>query len=114
MDIDYRPSLWNLAGHGDGESRFIADQKVSQHLQKYLADCDLIVGTEQEFHIAGGTDDTLSALSTVRGLSDAVLVCKRGAMGCRVFEGAVDGWESGLPGAGYKVDIFNVLGAGDA
>jgi 5-dehydro-2-deoxygluconokinase len=114
LDIDYRPNLWNLAGHGDGESRFIADQGVSQHLQKYLADCDLIVGTEEEFHIAGGKDDTLSALARVRELSDAVLVCKRGAIGCRVFEGAVDGWESAVSGPGYKVEVFNVLGAGDA
>ena len=114
LDIDYRPNLWNLAGHGDGESRFIADQGVSQHLQKYLADCDLIVGTEEEFHIAGGTDDTLSALSSVREITDAVLVCKLGAMGCRVFEGVIDGWESGVWGPGYKVEVFNVLGAGDA
>jgi 5-dehydro-2-deoxygluconokinase len=114
LDIDYRPNLWNLAGHGEGESRFIADQGVSQHLQKYLADCDLIVGTEEEFHIAGGTDVTLAALSRVRELTDAVLVCKRGAMGCNVFEAAVDGWESSIPGPGYPVEVFNVLGAGDA
>ena len=114
LDIDYRPNLWNLAGHGEGESRFIADQGVSQHLQKYLADCDLIVGTEEEFHIAGGKDDTISALSTVRELSDAVLVCKRGAMGCRVFESVVDGWDSAVSGSGFKVEVFNVLGAGDA
>ena len=114
LDIDYRPNLWNLAGHGDGESRFIADQGVSQHLQKYLADCDLIVGTEEEFHIAGGTEDTLAALRKVRELSDAVLVCKRGAMGCRVFEGAVNDWDSGVSGPGFKVEVFNVLGAGDA
>ena len=114
LDIDYRPNLWNLAGHGDGESRFIADQGVSQHLQKYLADCDLIVGTEEEFHIAGGTEDTLAALAKVRELSGAVLVCKRGAMGCRIFEAAIDGWESGVSGPGFKVEVFNVLGAGDA
>ena len=76
MDIDYRPNLWNLAGHGDGESRFIADQGVSRHLQKYLADCDLIVGTEEEFHIAGGTDDSLAALSRVREITDAILVLR--------------------------------------
>ncbi|MDH5353621.1 MAG: 5-dehydro-2-deoxygluconokinase [Gammaproteobacteria bacterium] len=114
LDIDYRPNLWNLAGHGEGESRFIADQGISQHLQKYLADCDLIVGTEEEFHIAGGSEDTLTALARVRELSDAVLVCKRGAMGCRVFEAAIDGWESGISGPGFRVEVFNVLGAGDA
>ncbi len=114
LDIDYRPNLWNLAGHGEGESRFIADQGVSQHLQKYLPDCDLIVGTEEEFHIAGGSEDTLTALGNVRELTDAVLVCKRGAMGCHVFETAVEGWGTGIRGAGFKVEVFNVLGAGDA
>ncbi|MGB1346708.1 MAG: PfkB family carbohydrate kinase, partial [Pseudomonadales bacterium] len=49
LDIDYRPNLWGLAGHGDGESRFIADGKVSEHLQQFLPDLDLIVGTEEEF-----------------------------------------------------------------
>ena len=114
LDIDYRPNLWNLAGHGEGESRFVADQGVSQHLQKYLADCDLIVGTEEEFHIAGGSEDTLAALSRVRELTNAVLVCKRGAMGCKVFEASIDGWDSGISGPGFKVEVFNVLGAGDA
>ena len=114
LDIDYRPNLWNLAGHGDGESRFIADHNVSRHLQTYLPDCDLIVGTEEEFHIAGGSEDTLTALANVREITQATLVCKRGAMGCSVFEGAIDGWDSGLFGPGFKVEVFNVLGAGDA
>ena len=35
-------------------------------------------------------------------------------MGCRVFEGVVEGWESAISGAGFKVEVFNVLGAGDA
>jgi len=114
LDIDYRPNLWNLAGHGDGESRFVADQGVSQHLQNYLGDCDLIVGTEEEFHIAGGSEDTLTALSRVRELTDATLVCKRGPMGCKVFEAEIDGWDSGISGPGFRVEVFNVLGAGDA
>ncbi|PWQ99381.1 bifunctional 5-dehydro-2-deoxygluconokinase/5-dehydro-2-deoxyphosphogluconate aldolase [Leucothrix arctica] len=114
LDIDYRPNLWNLAGHGDGESRFIADQSVTEHIQQYLGGCDLIVGTEEEFHIAGGSDNSLEALSNVRKLTDAILVCKRGALGCRVFESDIDGWESGVTGPGFKIEVFNVLGAGDA
>ena len=114
LDIDYRPNLWGLAGHGDGESRFIADGKVSEHLQSFLTDIDLIVGTEEEFHIASGTQDSLQALAIVRSMSMATLVCKRGSMGCRVFEGDIDGWHSGAEGAGFKVEVFNVLGAGDA
>ena len=55
FDIDYRPNLWGLAGHGAGELRYIASDRVSQHLQPILPDCDLIVGTEEEVKIAGGS-----------------------------------------------------------
>ena len=114
LDIDYRPNLWGLAGHGDGESRFIANDTVSQHVQAFLPDMDLIVGTEEEFHIASGCEDSLAALAVVRAMSKATLVCKRGAQGCRVFEGGINGWQSGAEGPGFKVEVFNVLGAGDA
>ena len=114
LDIDYRPNLWGLAGHGDGESRFIADANVSQHVQSFLPDIDLIVGTEEEFHIAAGCEDSLEALAIVRAMSMATLVCKRGAQGCRVFEGDIKGWVSGAEGPGFKVEVYNVLGAGDA
>lgn len=114
LDIDYRPNLWGLAGHGDGENRFIADAKVSNHLQGFLPDIDLIVGTEEEFHIAAGSENSLEALAIVRNVSKATLVCKRGAQGCRVFEGPINGWQSGSQGPGFEVEVFNVLGAGDA
>ena len=114
LDIDYRPNLWGLAGHGDGDSRFIADANVSQHVQSFLPDIDLIVGTEEEFHIAAGCEDSLEALAIVRAMSMATLVCKRGAQGCRVFEGDIEGWLSGAEGPGFKVEVYNVLGAGDA
>src|SRR5690554_5159807 len=62
LDIDYRPNLWGLAGHDAGESRFIESERVTAKLQATLALFDLIVGTEEEFHIAGGSTDTLAAL----------------------------------------------------
>ena len=58
LDIDYRPNLWGLSGHGDGENRFIASDAVTEKLQSTLDLFDLIVGTEEEFHIAGGSTDT--------------------------------------------------------
>ena len=79
LDIDYRPNLWGVAGHGDGESRFVESEEVTAKLQSTLHLFDLIVGTEEEFHIAGGSTDTLAALRAVRAVSDATLVCKRGA-----------------------------------
>jgi 5-dehydro-2-deoxygluconokinase len=113
LDIDYRPNLWGVAGHGAGESRFVESAKVTAKLQATLSLFDLIVGTEEEFHIAGGTTDTLAALRAVRALSSAVLVCKRGAAGAVAFSGAVEGWESGEVGPGFPIEVFNVLGAGD-
>ncbi|MEL0292839.1 MAG: 5-dehydro-2-deoxygluconokinase [Alphaproteobacteria bacterium] len=113
FDIDYRPNLWALGGHGDGESRFAASETVTAHLQSILPHCDLIVGTEEEWHISGGTTDTLAALRAGRALSDAIFVCKRGALGCTVFEGEIDGWDSGVTVPVNKIEIYNTLGAGD-
>ncbi|RJL02837.1 5-dehydro-2-deoxygluconokinase [Paracoccus aestuarii] len=113
LDIDYRPNLWGVAGHGAGESRFVESATVTARLQATLPLFDLIVGTEEEFHIAGGATDTLAALRAVRAITDATLVCKRGAEGAVVFEGPVEGWESGQQGPGFPIEVFNVLGAGD-
>ena len=114
LDIDFRPNLWGLAGHGDGDSRFIASGRVTETLQAVLDLFDLIVGTEEEFHIAGGSTDTIRALRTVRGLTSATLVCKRGPMGAAAFEGEVpDSLDEGVTGRGFEVEVFNVLGAGD-
>ena len=114
LDIDYRPNLWGLAGHGDGESRFIESAKVTAKLQQTLHLFDLIVGTEEEFHIAGGTTDTIAALRAVRAVCRATLVCKRGSMGAVAFTGAVpDSLDDGQTGPGFPIEVFNVLGAGD-
>ncbi|MCA0432157.1 MAG: 5-dehydro-2-deoxygluconokinase [Proteobacteria bacterium] len=115
IDIDYRPNLWGLAGHDAGEERYIKSDKVSQHLQSILADCDLIVGTEEEVHIAGGSENTLEALRTIRSLSKGVIVLKRGPMGCVVYPDAIpDNLEDGIIGQGFPIEVYNVLGAGDA
>ena len=76
LDIDYRPNLWGLAGHGLGEERFIESAAVTAKLQSTLPLFDLIVGTEEEFHIAGGSTDTIAALRAVRAVSAATLVCQ--------------------------------------
>ncbi|KKX30908.1 5-dehydro-2-deoxygluconokinase [Rhizobium sp. LC145] len=114
LDIDYRPNLWGLAGHEAGESRFIESRKVTAKLQSTLHLFDLIVGTEEEFHIAGGSTDTLDALKAVRRVSNAALVCKRGPLGAVVFEGQIPGsLDDGQTGQGFPIEVFNVLGAGD-
>ncbi|MFD1252332.1 5-dehydro-2-deoxygluconokinase [Devosia equisanguinis] len=115
FDIDYRPNLWGLAGHDAGDSRYIASDKVSAHLKTVLPECDLIVGTEEEVLIAAGADDLHAALRTIRSLSSAVIVLKRGPMGCIVYDGAIpDDLEDGIVGKGFPIEVYNVLGAGDA
>ncbi|MEH0076778.1 5-dehydro-2-deoxygluconokinase [Pannonibacter sp. Pt2] len=114
LDIDYRPNLWGLSGHGDGENRFIASAKVTARLQQHLPLFDLIVGTEEEFHIAGGSTNTIEALRAVRALTGATLICKRGPMGAAAFAGAIpDTLDEGEAGPGFPIEVFNVLGAGD-
>ncbi|RWC23180.1 MAG: 5-dehydro-2-deoxygluconokinase [Mesorhizobium sp.] len=115
FDIDYRPNLWGLAGHAEGFERYVKSDRVSAQLKTVLPDCDLIVGTEEEIMIASGADDCLSALKTIRSLSSATIVLKRGAMGCIVYDGPIsDDLEDGVVGKGFPIEIYNVLGAGDA
>jgi 5-dehydro-2-deoxygluconokinase len=115
FDIDYRPNLWGVAGHDAGESRYVRADQVTESMAALLPDCDLIVGTEEELHIAGGSEDTLQALRNIRALSAATLVCKRGPMGCMVFPGAIPArLDDGISGPGFPVEVYNVLGAGDA
>ncbi len=115
LDIDYRPVLWGLTSPGLGERRFVASGEVTAHLQSIIAGCDLVVGTEEEIHIAGGSTDTLEALARLRAQTAATLVVKRGEQGCVVFEGAIpDSMAGGVTGPGFPVEVFNVLGAGDA
>ena len=114
LDLDYRPNLWGLSGHGDGENRFIESAAVTAKLQSTLARFDVIVGTEEEFHIAGGASGTVEALANVRKVSEATLVCKRGAAGATAFEGQIPAsLDEGVGGESFRVEVFNVLGAGD-
>ena len=115
FDIDYRPNLWGLAGHDEGFSRYVKSGDVTARIQPLLADCDLIVGTEEEIMIAAGADDVGRALRAIRATSDAVIVLKRGALGCIVYEGQIpDDLEHGIVGRGFPIEVYNVLGAGDA
>lgn len=115
VDIDYRPVLWGLTGLGEGENRFVSSAGVTAHLQSILPDCDLIVGTEEEMHIAGGSEDTLTALRNIRALTTATLVLKLGPQGCTVLHDVIPDSAAGFEvHQGVQVEVLNVLGAGDA
>ena len=115
LDIDYRPVLWGLTGKAQGEVRYVSSEGVTKHMRGILPLFDLIVGTEEEFEIAGGEEDLLATLRSVRDVTKATLVVKRGALGCSVFEGEIPGSLDQAPTfAGVQVEVLNVLGAGDA
>ncbi|MFX1803132.1 5-dehydro-2-deoxygluconokinase [Paraburkholderia sp. A1RO-5] len=115
LDIDYRPVLWGLTGKADGETRFIASAGVSEHLQRILPRFDLVIGTEEEFRIAGGKENLPDALKRVREVTAATLLVKRGPLGCQIVEGAVPDSLDTVPlQRGVEVEVLNVLGAGDA
>ncbi|TSD73869.1 5-dehydro-2-deoxygluconokinase [Janthinobacterium sp. KBS0711] len=115
LDIDYRPVLWGLSGKADGETRFVSNEGVTKHLQSILPQFDLIVGTEEEFMIAGGGADIMASLRAVRSVSGATLVVKRGPLGCAVIEAAIPAsLDEAFNYQGVRVEVLNVLGAGDA
>jgi 5-dehydro-2-deoxygluconokinase len=114
LDIDYRPVLWGLTGHTAGDLRFVSSETVTGHLQSVLPGCDVVVGTEEEIHIAGGSTDTIEALRKIRTITPALIVVKRGPTGAVAFPEAIpDRLEQGVVGPGFVVEVYNVLGAGD-
>jgi 5-dehydro-2-deoxygluconokinase len=91
LDLDWRPMLWP----NQSEATAVYAQAV--------AGCALVVGTEEEAEAAGGVE-------ALRKLCPGVLVVKRGPRGCTVFERN----KPPLDVPGFKIEILNVLGAGDA
>jgi 5-dehydro-2-deoxygluconokinase len=114
FDIDYRPLFWQLVGRDAGESRYEASAEATVRTQALLPSCDLVVGTEEEVHLAGGVTDTIEALRRIRTCTAAPIVLKRGERGCIVFPGSIPSdLDGGIVGPGFPVEVFNVVGAGD-
>ena len=114
FDIDYRPVFWRLVAKDAGESRYVSSEVATSWTQHVLPYADLIVGTEEEIRVAGGNADTRKALESIRRLSRAPIVMKRGPQGCVVFDEAIpEDLDKGILGPGFPVEIFNIVGAGD-
>ena len=116
LDIDYRPVLWGLTKRGEGENRFVESETVTAQLQAVLPEFDLLIGTEEEFLIAGGVPgDLLASLREVRSVTKAAFVVKLGAAGCCFIPGPVPARiDDATTVQGERVEVMNVLGAGDA
>ncbi len=116
LDIDYRPVLWGLTKRGEGDNRYVADSGVTASLQTVLPQFDLLIGTEEEFLIAGGVPgDLMASLRAVRGVTAAAMVVKLGAAGSCFIPGDVPARiDDALTVRGERIEVMNVLGAGDA
>jgi 5-dehydro-2-deoxygluconokinase len=116
FDIDYRPNLWGLAGHAAGFERYVKSDYVTSKIKPVLADCDLIVGTEEEVLVAGGESDLLAALKAIRAAVFARPWCSsaapRAASSMTGLSRMIS--RTGIVGHGFPIEIYNVLGAGDA
>jgi 5-dehydro-2-deoxygluconokinase len=98
VDIDYRPDQWTDRDAFEREMRAL------------LARAHLAVGTEEEVRAATGEDDAGAAAARLLALGLEALVLKRGEHGSRVYEPN----RTPVDVAGFKIDVLNVLGAGDA
>ena len=98
VDIDYRPDQW------DGAAAFAAE------VRRLLELATLAVGTEEELAAASGTTTVDAGADGGARCGIDALVLKRGARGATIFRrGAVP-----VDVAPFRVDVLNVLGAGDA
>jgi 5-dehydro-2-deoxygluconokinase len=109
FDVDYRPVLWGLLPKGDGETRYLDSERVTEAIGRLLPRIDLLVGTEEEIRIAGGDEDVDAAIAALRERTAATIVCKRGVQGCSVFPSG----EAEQRYPARQVEVLNVLGAGD-
>jgi 5-dehydro-2-deoxygluconokinase len=115
FDLDYRPVFWGVASHEQGGEMFVESAEVTEVYGAVLPDCDLVVGTEEEIRIAGGSSDTRESLLGIREISGATIVLKVGAMGAIVFPGEIpEDLQDGVSVPGFPVEVFNSVGAGDA
>jgi 5-dehydro-2-deoxygluconokinase len=104
-----------VASHEQGGEMFVESAEVTEVYVRVLPDCDLVVGTEEEIRIAGGSSDTRESLLGIREISGATIVLKVGAMGAIVFPGEIpEDLQDGVSVPGFPVEVFNSVGAGDA
>mgnify|MGYP001186192204 FL=1 len=115
FDLDYRPVFWGVVPRERGGEMFAESERVTREYRAVLPECDLVVGTEEEIRIAGGSADTREALLGIRERSGATIVLKVGAMGAVVFPDEIpEKIQDGVRVPGFRVEVFNSVGAGDA
>jgi 5-dehydro-2-deoxygluconokinase len=122
LDLDFRPDQWN-----DPRSFAVT-------VRSALRSVDIVLGTEDEINAAMLSEagqirltgsqvsdarvsgDVNAAIQALMALGPAVLLHKRGAAGARVHLATSDGTTTTncIDVPGFRVQVFNILGAGDA
>lgn len=120
LDIDFRPDQWH-----DPRAFGIA-------LRSALRLVDIVIGTEDEINAAMLADasqmslthsqisdtkvtgDLDAAIETLLSLGPKALLQKRGEAGVRVHLKQEDDHIERIDAPGYPVEVYNILGAGDA
>ena len=120
LDIDFRPDQWHDA------------RAFGVTIRAALRLVDIVIGTEDEINAAMLTDpaqvnvsqsqvsdarvsgDIDAAIAALLALGPRVLLQKRGEHGARVHLGPAAGGPKQIDAAGFQVEVYNILGAGDA
>jgi 5-dehydro-2-deoxygluconokinase len=120
FDIDFRPDQWH-------DSR-----AFGVVVRSALRLVDIIIGTEDEINAAMLADpgqltlthsqvsdtkvsgDVDAAIATLLALGPKALLQKRGSEGVRIHLKQEDGSIEQIDAPGYPVEVYNILGAGDA
>jgi 5-dehydro-2-deoxygluconokinase len=97
VDVDYRPDQWPSRA------------EFATSVQQLIRHASLVIGTEEEVAAAADNDDVEGAIATILKATRAPLVLKRGARGATLFR---DGTRTDV--APFRIQVLNVLGAGDA
>lgn len=98
VDIDYRAQLWP------------SPRDFSDSLHTLLSSADIAIGTEEEVSAASGDANPQAGAARLLETGVPALMLKRGSAGAVVCRrGAAP-----VPVPAFKVDVMNVLGAGDA
>ena len=120
LDIDFRPDQWH------------DPRAFGVTIRSVLPNVDIVIGTEDEINAAMLVDagqislthsqvsdarvdgDIENAIDTLLSLGPRALLQKRGEQGVRVHLKREDGTIEKIDAPGYPVEIYNILGAGDA
>lgn len=120
LDIDFRPDQWHdPRAFGVGIRAALrlvdivigTDDEINAAMLRDPAQIRLSHSQQSDAHVSGDVDTAIPALLA---LGPRALIQKRGAEGVRVHLVGADGHIETQDVPGFPVEVYNILGAGDA